>query len=234
MSDADDDPRSFLLPVFPLAIVLVPGELMPLHIFEERYKSLMREALEGSRRFGLSFVERAEVGVDSVPAIGSVGCEAQITAVVPVGDGRLNLLSVGERRYRILAIDQTEPFVVARVERFGDEPSDNPDLGRLAERVRSAFARLAAAAKTLSGESLDVSPPDLDVGPEMVSFLVAANIALDNDVKREMLEMTDTAHRLDMLDERLHRMVEVLEYRAEMAARSKSNGHGKAMPDLDA
>ncbi len=233
MTPIDADEATGLLPIFPLAVVLVPGELLPLHIFEERYKALMRASLEGSRHFGLSYVDRAEVGVDTAPAIGSIGCEAQISAVVPVGEGRMNLLSVGTGRYVILGYEQTEPFLLARVERFNDAASESPDLPRLAERVRGLFARLATAARALSNEAGEIEPPDLDAGPEMVSFLVAANLAIENDAKQEMLEMTDTLHRLDLLDERLHRMVETFEYRAEMAGRSKSNGHGKKLPELE-
>lgn len=233
MTPIDADEATGLLPIFPLAVVLVPGELLPLHIFEERYKALMRASLEGSRHFGLSYVDRAEVGVDTAPAIGSIGCEAQISAVVPVGEGRMNLLSVGTGRYVILGYEQTEPFLLARVERFNDAESESPDLPRLAERVRGLFARLATAARALSNEAGEIEPPDLDAGPEMVSFLVAANLAIENDAKQEMLEMTDTLHRLDLLDERLHRMVETFEYRAEMAGRSKSNGHGKKLPELE-
>lgn len=233
MSPIDADDAEDLLPIFPLAVVLVPGELLPLHIFEERYKLLMNSALAGSRLFGLSFVDRAEVGVDTAPAIGSVGCEAQINAVVPVGDGRMNLLSVGTGRYIIRGYEHTEPFLLARIERFNDAESDSPDLPRLAGRVRALFGRLATAARSLSSEAAEFEPPDLDAGPEMVSFLVAANLAIENAVKQEMLEMTDTMQRLDLLDERLQRMVEAFEYRAEMSGRSKSNGHGKKLPEVE-
>ncbi|MCC6745375.1 MAG: LON peptidase substrate-binding domain-containing protein [Acidobacteria bacterium] len=233
MMTSDADVADGLLPIFPLAVVLVPGELLPLHIFEERYKALMKAALEGSRIFGLSFVDNAEVGVDTLPAIGSVGCEAQISAVVPVGEGRMNLLSVGTGRYVIRGYEQTEPFLLARVERFSDAESASPDLPRLAERVREQFGRLAAAARTLASDASEFDPPDLDAEPEMVSFLVAANLAIENAAKQEMLEMTDTLHRLDLLDERLHRMVEAFEYRAAMAGLSKGNGHGKKLPAVD-
>lgn len=234
MTPIDDDEAEGLLPIFPLAVVLVPGELLPLHIFEERYKALMKSALEGSRLFGLSYVDRAEVGAESLPALGSIGCEAQINAVVPVGDGRMNLLSVGTGRYIIHGFEQTKPFLIARVERFNDAESDHPELPKVAARVKDLFNRLASAARSVSGEAADIEPPDLDAGPEMVSFLVAANLAIESAAKQEMLEMTDTLLRLDLLEERLARMVTAFEYRAEMAGKSKSNGHGKKLPEIDA
>lgn len=215
------------LPLFPLAVVLLPGELLPLHIFEERYKTLMREAIEGNRRFGLSYVPRAEVGADTPPPVGSIGCEAQITAVVPLPDGRLNLLSVGSGRYIVRGYTQHEPFLVAEVEPFGDTVEPAPDLDELADRVRKLFDRLATAARTLSNETSEQVTPQLDVPPESLSFLVAANIALEASVKQEMLEMTDTHLRLSQLEAHLVDMVDSYEYRAEMHKRSKSNGHGR-------
>ena len=74
----------------------------------------------------------------------------------------MNLLSVGTGRYVILGYEQTEPFLLARVERFNDAASESPDLPRLAERVRGLFARLATAARALSNEAGEIEPPDLD------------------------------------------------------------------------
>jgi Lon protease-like protein len=228
-----DETQTTLLPVFPLALVLVPGELLPLHIFEERYKALMRDALEGSRRFGLSYVARAEVGVDTPPAVGTVGCEAQITAVIPLPDGRMNILSVGAGRYVVRGYSQLEPFLVAEVTKLADEPDDSPETAALAAHVRDLFERLATAARTLSNEAADQVQPQLDVAPEPLSFLVAANIALDSATKQQMLEMTATRPRLENIEARLADLVDTYEYRAEMHGRTKSNGHGRKMPELE-
>lgn len=228
-----DQNERTLLPIFPLALVLVPGELLPLHVFEERYKALMREALEGEKRFGLSYVARAEVGVDTPPPPGSIGCEAQITAIVPLDDGRMNLLSVGTRRYRILGYERVEPFLLADVEPFADAPDDTEETAELAVRVRGLFERLAAAARALSNESAEVETPELDVAPETLSFLVAANIGLDADTKLEYLALTDTRTRLSHVEDRLVDLVDAYEYRAIMHGRAKGNGHGRAVPFED-
>ena len=221
------------LPVFPLAVVLVPGEILPLHIFEERYKAMMRRVLDDGRQFGLSFVDHAEVGSDTPPAVGSVGCEAQVTAVVPLADGRMNLLTVGAGRYVIKDFTQLSPYLVARVERFADAPDASPELEALADRVRLLFDRLAAAARTLSNESGERATLEEGVAPEALSFLVAANVALDNPLKQEMLEMTSTRRRLELLEETLAQMVDTYEYRATMHGRSKGNGHGKKPPVVE-
>ena len=221
------------LPIFPLAVVLVPGELLPLHVFEDRYKALMRDALEDGRRFGLSYVSRAQVGVETPPPAGSVGCEAHITAVIPLPDGRMNLLSVGASRYVVRGYTQLEPYLVAEVETLSDRDDEAEGMTDLAGRVRDKFERLATAARTLSNEAGEAVTPELDVEPEALSFLVAANIALEADVKQEMLEMTSTRTRLERLEVRLDELVETYEYRAEMHARSKSNGHGHKLPAED-
>jgi Lon protease-like protein len=221
------------LPIFPLAVVLVPGELLPLHVFEDRYKALMRDALEGDRRFGLSYVARAEVGVDTPPPEGAIGCEAKITAVVPLPDGRMNVLSVGADRYVVRGYARLEPYLLAEVERFADAPDDSTETAGLATRVRDLFDRLAVAARTLSSEAGEHTPPHLDVPHESLSFLVAANIALDAETKQGMLEMADTRLRLSRLEERLVDLVGTYEYRAMMQARTKTNGHGKKVPALE-
>jgi Lon protease-like protein len=226
-----DEIETHTLPIFPLAVVLVPGEMLPLHIFEERYKAMMRDAIEGERRFGLSYVSRAQVGVETPPPVGSIGCEAQITAVIPLPDGRMNLLSVGAARYVVRGYSQIEPYLVAEVAPIVDAVEDEVGLEDVAARVRGKFERLATAARTLSNEAGEAVSPQLDVSPEALSFLVAANIALEAGVKQEMLETTDTRARLDQLDERLDALVETYEYRAEMHARSKSNGHGDKLPE---
>jgi ATP-dependent Lon protease len=222
------------LPIFPLAVVLVPGELLPLHIFEERYKAMMAFALEGEKRFGLSYHARAEVGRDAVPPPGSVGCLAHITAVAPLAGGRLNMLAVGAGRYVVRRYTQHEPFLIAEVDPLSDAPGDAESLAPLADEVRSLFRRLAAAARTISDESSDQSAIDLDVEPELLSFVVAGNISLDADVKRQLLEMTDTYERLDRLRGRMNVMVDTLEYRAEMHGLVKKNGHGRKLPGGDA
>src|SRR5215467_4314280 len=95
------------IPIFPLATVLFPGAILPLHIFEDRYKDMMRHAIENQGQFGLSYRDDAAVGVESVPVIGSVGCAARINAVMPLEGGRMNVISTGLIRYRILAVKQS-------------------------------------------------------------------------------------------------------------------------------
>src|SRR5215211_1475148 len=90
------------LPIFPLGTVLFPGAILPLHIFEDRYKQMMRRAIDGGGLFGLSYRSDAFIGRDTPPEVSSVGCVAKINAVIPLEEGRMNIISTGLVRYRVL------------------------------------------------------------------------------------------------------------------------------------
>src|SRR4026207_1608362 len=104
------------LPIFPLATVLFPGAVMPLHIFEERYKQMIRFATDNDGLFGLSYRADAQVDVDTFLDPGSVGCLARISASMPLEEGKVNLIAVGVVRYRIIELNQLVPFLLARVD----------------------------------------------------------------------------------------------------------------------
>jgi Lon protease-like protein len=124
------------LPLFPLATVLFPGAILPLHIFEERYKELMRYAIENGGVFGLSYRNDAAIGRETLPDVGSVGCVAQINAVMPLDEGKMNIISTGAVRYRVAQLKQVVPFLIARVNPFQDEPESESELDRLFTRIR--------------------------------------------------------------------------------------------------
>src|SRR5436189_5263689 len=109
------------LPIFPLATVLFPGAVLPLHIFEERYKKMIRFASDHGGLFGLSFRSEAQVDVETFLDVDSVGCLAKISASMPLEEGKMNLIAVGVVRYRIVEIKQLVPFLIARVEPFRDD-----------------------------------------------------------------------------------------------------------------
>ncbi|MEQ1923045.1 MAG: LON peptidase substrate-binding domain-containing protein, partial [Pyrinomonadaceae bacterium] len=88
------------LPIFPLPLVMVPGELVPLHIFEERYRKMLSDVEVGDRFFGLSFFEPSNA-LTEAPAVGSVGCVAEVRESELLEDGRSNILTLGVVRYRL-------------------------------------------------------------------------------------------------------------------------------------
>ena len=137
------------LPIFPLATVLFPGAILPLHIFEERYKAMMRHAIDNGGLFGLSYRTDAQVGRDTPPEAGSIGCIARINAVMPLEKGRMNVLSTGLIRYRIASLRQSEPFLIAMVETFADDLEPGADLTRMVEDTEAMASQFLEAAQSL-------------------------------------------------------------------------------------
>ncbi|PJN25091.1 LON peptidase substrate-binding domain-containing protein [Kitasatospora sp. CB02891] len=205
------------LPLFPLNTVLYPGLVLPLHVFEERYRHLVADLQklpeDEPRRFGVVAVrdgrETAPVrevdgpagpldgigapGEDPMDALHPVGCVADIASVRDQPEGRYELLVTGTTRFRLRAIDATGPYLVGDVSVVPEQPGEGS--GALAAGVERAFRtyqkRLAGAREaTLNGE------PDLPDDPQVLSYLVAAATTLPVAVKQELLACPDTAQRL--------------------------------------
>nr|WP_237542461.1 LON peptidase substrate-binding domain-containing protein [Streptomyces sp. SID4919] len=208
------------MPLFPLNSVLFPGLVLPLNIFEERYRALMRDLLkipEGEpRRFAVVAIrdghevapsaqglpdqtavpERgptAGFGDDPLKAFHSVGCIADAATVRERADGGFEALATGTTRVRLLSVDASGPFLTAELEELEEEPGD--EAGALAEGVLRAFR---AYQKRLAGareRSLSTGT-DLPDEPSVVSYLVAAAAVLDTPTKQRLLQAPDTASRL--------------------------------------
>src|SRR6266851_7483112 len=107
------------LPLFPLGTVLFPGLLLPLHIFEDRYRQLVRDLLDGPKpaQFGVIAIRKGrETGIDGVSALHDIGCTATLREVTAHDDGRFELVTVGTRRFRLLALDDSGPYLRGRIE----------------------------------------------------------------------------------------------------------------------
>ncbi|MGI8494157.1 MAG: LON peptidase substrate-binding domain-containing protein [Pyrinomonadaceae bacterium] len=220
------------LPLFPLSIVLLPFEPLPLHIFEPRYRQMVRDAQLDNNLFGLSFFDPQKSDLN-LPEIGSVGCAAEIRNVQMMDDGRSNILTVGTSRYRIEDYPETgESYSVAEVSFFEDDPESEITLQPLADEVFALYIRIAAAARELSGERGSF-PAVPQTEPQQLSFLVAASFNLQPEFKYELLIMRSTSERLERLLQMLRQVVEKLEENASLKKISKTNGHSKKTINLD-
>ena len=214
------------LAIFPLATVLFPGAILPLRIFEDRYKMLMRYAIENGGVFGLSYRNDAFIGRETPPAVGAIGCIAKINAVVPLEEGKMNIISTGVVRYRVLGLLQTTPYPVARVEPVADDVEPGADLNQTFEDVVGICKKFLDAAMTLNEVNAPISQ-ELPEDPEAFSLLVSSALPIDNDSKQTLLEMTSTRLRLSRL--RSHAMRALTDYneRIKIQEIAKTNGHGK-------
>jgi ATP-dependent Lon protease len=233
MSDALDRVRGVnILPLFPLPVVLFPGAPMPLHIFEPRYRRMLDDISVGDRLFGLSYFDMTNYEQDAPPT-GHVGCVAEVTEIQPLPDGRSNILTLGLIRYRVEAyVDRGDPYLVAKPSFFEDEAEDEEALARQSREVTNLFTRIARAMRIINDERAAL--PDLpEIEPESLSFLVAAAVEMDVEVKQELLELRSTSERLRRLRDLLARVVDSYEERARMHEIAKRNGHGGKKIDLE-
>src|SRR5687768_465798 len=219
------------LPVFPLPLVLLPNEVLPLHIFEPRYRQMLMDIELRRNLFGLTFFDQEE-DVSGKPPIGSVGCAAEVRETKTLPDGRSNILTTGLIRYRLIEyLDQGAPYLSGEVEFFEDDEEEQSIVQPLADEVFDLFERIAKAAFGLSGNR--GSFPDIPrAEPEPLSFLVTAAFNLDNDIKYKMISMTSTIERLTKLRAILLQSVDKMEANAETVKAAQSNGHSKKKIDL--
>jgi ATP-dependent Lon protease len=214
------------LPLFPLATVLFPGAILPLHIFEERYKAMMQYAVEHGAMYGLSFRGQAAIGRETMPEIGSVGCLAKINAVMPLEEGKLNILSTGIVRYKVTGYTQMLPFLIARIVVFTDEPEHDDELDRLFEHLFTKGKELVDAAQSLNVLNTPINP-SLPEEPEPFSLFISSILPIENETKQALLEMTSTKTRLIRLKKLINDTLPSYTTRLQMQERAKTNGQGK-------
>ncbi len=215
------------IPLFPLPIALFPNAMLPLHIFEERYKAMLRDCMMGEKIFGVTFTTGRE---GFPPPVGRVGCVAFVLATVPLDEGRMNILTTGVRRFKVLEYFEEQLYLEGEVEFFDDDPSPE-DLTGLAEQVTDLFNRTVKSIRLFNRDDMnreeeDNFPDELPDDPQALSFVVAASLQLSDEQKIQFLEMTSTKRRLEKLKKMLTGVVERYEVRAVIKEKAKTNGHG--------
>ena len=185
------------LPLFPLGTVLFPGLLLPLHIFEDRYRQLVRDLVAGPepRRFGVIAIRQGrETGVDGIQALHEIGCTATLRQVNPLEDGRYDVVTVGTQRFRLAGLDDAKPYLQGQVDLLAEETGDEAAAAQAARVVRDAFrAYLGALAERGVTQA---SAPGLPEDPVTLSYLVGASMIIDLGDRQALLAEPDALHRL--------------------------------------
>jgi uncharacterized protein len=202
---------SELLPLFPLGAVLFPGALMPLHIFEPRYRLLIRRCLERQRPFGIVLIrDGPEVGDGAKPY--DVGTEAKIVAQSPLPDGRSYIVTRGERRFAVESvIADAEPYLMGQV-RYLDEPEGDCAVDRagVAREALGAYL-LAVVAVTEDARGERALADDLrNAPPRDLAYRIAGSLAVDAPQQQALLELETAAARLEEETRILNRETELL------------------------
>ncbi|MGH9137072.1 MAG: LON peptidase substrate-binding domain-containing protein [Acidimicrobiales bacterium] len=185
-------------PMFPLGTVLFPSLVLPLHIFEPRYRAMVKHCLDGEPEFGVVLIERgSEVGGDDVRT--DVGTVARIAEAAALPDGRYVLAAVGTRRIRVLEWLTDDPWPQAAIADFGDTAEAGAGSGERWVRCRAVLKRVLALATELGQEvpPLTIEPSD---EPSLGSFQAAALAPLGPADRQRVLAAPGVDDRLDVLD----------------------------------
>ena len=194
-------------PLFPLELVALPGELVPLHIFEERYKTMMGECLDSGTEFGIVWM--ADDGLQEI------GCACAIERVLErMDDGRINLLARGTRPFRVLERQAHLPYPAGLVE-FVEDGVDEPDATLVGD-ARAAYADLVKRAT-------DREPEDAELD-EMGAYAMAATVDFGLDAKQGLLDLRSENARLKLVTRLFRAATKRLDFVDRAQARARSNG----------
>jgi Lon protease-like protein len=199
--------------LFPLELVLLPGERVPLHVFEDRYRELIGECLSDGIEFGLI--------LENEDGLREVGTSTAVVELIDTfEDGRMNVLVEGRGRFRVVALTESRSFPTAEVEALEDD-GETP-TGDEVEQALSVFRRLVAVAEADEIEQPQPSSPDL-------SFELASRVDFGHELKQELLELRSERRRLRRLSELLEQAVAALTREREV--RERASGNGKVTPE---
>jgi Lon protease-like protein len=201
------------IPLFPLGVVLLPAMILPLHIFEERYKIMIGECLEQSKEFGIVYSDQEEIR--------KKGCTAKIVEILRrYDDGRMDILTRGVKRFLIEDIIDEKPYLQARVAYFNDAVEEKSE--ELAALVNDGI-KLLQELDILTGKRKDYnSISELD--PKIISFLLAYNDEFTPGEKQKFLAMTSTRQRIIESADALRKIVE--RFKRELLIKQIIGGNG--------
>jgi Lon protease-like protein len=200
---------SALLPLFPLDLVLLPGVPVPLHIFEPRYKEMIKECIDEKRSFGIVRTKDE--------AFAHVGCTAEIINVLKkYPDGRMNILAEGQKRFEVVQVNQERSFLQAEVFYLEDE-DDNPSAAEIERAVR------------LHGEIMELAGAHAEEVEKsdraQLAYRLAGSLPFDPDFQQALLEMNSESQRIKAVISFLERILPVLHRNARAKRRAGGNGH---------
>lgn len=214
-----------LLPLFPLTTVLFPEMLLPLHIFEPRYRLLVRRCMEGDRPFGVALSQSGQdVGATAEPY--RIGTEARIMAFSPLSDGRSYIVVRGGRRFTVEeTIPDAEPYLVGRV-RYLDEREGDDAPARAAVAVEAYGQYIVAVMAVTEDARGDRAIVDelATVPPREAAYRIAASLAVDATERQRLLELSSDADRLEAEKHLLERETTLLR---DLLVRLRAHGEGR-------
>ena len=174
------------LPLFPLNTVLFPGMPLPLHIFEPRYREMVRVCLEEQRPFGVVLIRDGVAEGGPIADPHDVGCVAEIIEVQRLEDGRLLLMTIGQERFRILSLNHDHAYLTGSVEAMPFAHEDPAILGKARERLRPLLLEYLQI--LADAGQVEFDPAQLPDDPEDILYLAAAVLQVEAEQKQHFLE----------------------------------------------
>jgi len=213
------------IPLFPLPLVMFPDVVIPLHIFEERYKYMINRCIEESSLFGIVLIPPG-TSTESESTIQRTGVTARVIQSERLEDGRLNIMAAGTMRFRILKFTGNKPCWTADVEFFEDDHEVGEELQDSFEDVVRLYRDVHRIASEMRGtEVAEIQIPD---SPVLLSYMVSYVLDIATSAKQELLEMTSTTGRLKSLAAHLEETIQRVNSqiaRDAMSRKVKGNGH---------
>jgi len=204
------DVPSQRIPLFPLEVVLFPGSPLPLHIFEPRYKEMIGLCLEQNLEFGVVLYKGDQLA--------QIGCTAEILKVLQrYPDGRMDILTVGRRRFRLEELVDEKAYYEAQVSFCDDEPGE-PIAGHRTAALVRLFENCHRAVHGRSPEPTDVS--------DVLAYHIATELPIEVEVRQALLELRSESSRQEHLFSFLTHWLPQLERTRRIKARAGGNGHG--------
>jgi Lon protease-like protein len=215
------------IPLFPLPLVLFPQVVVPLHIFEERYRSMINRCIEESGTFGIVLIPPG-TSTESESTIRRVGVTARVIQFDRIEDGRINIMAAGETRFRILEFTSSKPHWAAKVEFFEDDRESEEELQDSYNNVVHFYREIHRLAAQLRGLDFNIEEVKIPVSPATLTHMVSFVLDIDPEAKQALLEMTSVEGRLKTLTVHLEETMQRLNAeiaREKISHKVKGNGH---------
>ena len=175
----------FELPLFPLNTVLFPGMPLPLHIFEERYKLMIRFCMENSQPFGVVLIRQGREALGQLAEPYEIGCTARIIEVHPLAKGQMNIITLGENRFRILSTFSRDGYLMGKVEWFPLEEAHSRNMASHAQRLLPWVKQYMQILS--EGSETDLEPEKLPADPVVLAYLAAVLVQIPPEQKQALL-----------------------------------------------
>ena len=207
----------WLLPLFPLNVVLFPRTDLPLHIFEARYKQMIADCMENKWEFGVVLAQEQ--------AVENTGCTASIAEVVrKYEDGRLDIIVRGSRRFELLLLDQQMPYLRGAPQFFDDDVSPLPPGDGRRQRALELYSR---ASKLLHSDEREEGKGELESSDEQLSYQIMGRLPVDVDFKQSLLPLRSEEDRLTRVISYLEKLIPHLALVIKARASAGGNGIGR-------